>query len=178
MLKKSELLTNAVSIFIALLFISLFAQISFSLPGGIPFSGQSFAILSVAIFLGWKSSLIAVILYLTLGAFGVPILAGGSAGFSHFLNGSGGYFVGFLVATLVVGWLKNRGADRTFFKSMIAFLIGHVIILFSGAFGIYLLRDYEAAIEYGLKPFIVAAFLKSILGGLVMPIYYENQEKW
>lgn len=177
-MKKSELLTNALSIFIALLFISLCAQISFSLPGGIPFSGQSFAILSVAICLGWKRGLIAVFIYLLIGAAGAPVFAGGSAGFDYFLNGSGGYFLGFLVSTLVVGWLKNKGADRTFFKSMIAFLIGHILILFIGAFGIYLIRDFDTAFEYGLKPFILAAMLKSILGGLIMPIYYEIQEEW
>jgi biotin transport system substrate-specific component len=175
---RTKLLKEVGTVIGALLFISLCAQIAFDLPGGIPFSGQSFAILSVAISLGWKRGVVIISLYLLLGASGFPIFAGGASGTRHFVEGSGGYFLGFIAATLVVGWLKNKGCDRTFGKSVLAFLLGHLIILLCGTVGIYMIRDIETAITYGLNPFLFAALLKSILGGLVMPIYYELKESW
>ncbi len=177
-MKRINFLKEISTLVAAMAFISLCAQIAFNLPGGIPFSGQSFAILSVAISLGWKRGAIIVLLYLFLGAAGAPIFAGGASGMNHFIEGSGGYFLGFVIATLVVGWLKKEGADRTFVKSTLAFLLGHFIILVIGAFGIYLIRDLDTALIYGFYPFLLAALLKSILGGLVMPIYYELKESW
>lgn len=176
--QKTNILREALSIFIALFLLSLCSQISFSLPGGIPFTGQSFAVLSVAIYLGWLRGGIAVLLYLAIGAIGAPIFAGGASGISHFFDGSAGYLVGFLIATLFVGWLKTKGYDRTFARSTISFLIGHCIILTCGFIFIWYLRDFNTAYHYGLKPFIFAALLKSLLGGLVMPIYYEIKEEW
>lgn len=175
---ENNFLKEGISIFIALLFISLCAQIAFSLPGGIPFTGQSFAVLSVAICLGWLRGGIAVLLYLIIGALGAPIFAGGAGGYLHFLDGSSGYLIGFLVSAIVVGLLKTKGFDRTFKKSTISFLVGHIVILVFGAIGIFIIYDIDTAINYGIKPFILAAILKSLLGGLVMPIYYEIKEEW
>lgn len=165
-------------IVIAFLFISLCAQISFDLPGGIPFSGQSFAILSVGICCGWIIGGITVSIYLIAGLLGAPIFAGGASGFNHFLDGSGGYFVGFIIAIIVVGLLKKKGFDRTFGKNTLAFLVGHFIILLCGTIGIYLIHNLETAYQYGFKPFILAAVFKSLLGGVVMPIYYQIRKEW
>ena len=174
---KNQILTVA-KIIGAVVFICVCAQISFGLPGGVPFSGQSLAVLAVAIAMGFYQSIIVVAAYLLLGALGLPVFAGGSYGIEHFSNPFAGYLFGFLVAAAVVGWLKEKGFDTTYWKNFVAFLIGHTIILALGTIKIYFQRDWPTAWVYGLKPFLIAAVIKSLLGALIMPIYYQTKEDW
>jgi biotin transport system substrate-specific component len=177
-LKNRKSLVSLAKIITAVAFICLCAQISFGLPGGIPFSGQSLAVLAVAISMGFRSGTIAVAIYLILGALGLPVLAGGSYGYEHFYSPFAGYLFGFLISAAVVGKLKEKGFDQSYFKNFIAFIIGHAIILALGTFVVYLLRDWETAWIYGLKPFLIPAVIKSLLGGLIMPIYYQTKADW
>jgi len=175
---KNKSLISLAKIIGAVAFICVCAQISFGLPGGIPFSGQSLAVLAVAITMGFRKGTLAVAIYLILGALGLPVFAGGSYGYEHFFNPFAGYLIGFLIAAAVVGKLKEKGFDKTFSKSFIAFLIGHAIILTLGTFVVYLQRDWQTAWIYGLKPFLIAAVIKSLLGSLITPIYYQIKDDW
>lgn len=55
--------------------IAVMAQISIPMPLGVPMTMQTFAITLAAVVLGSKLSAIATLVYLMLGAVGVPVLA-------------------------------------------------------------------------------------------------------
>ena len=77
--------------------IAVMAQISIPMPLGVPMTMQTFAITLAAVVLGSKLSAIASLVYLALGAVGVPVLANFSGGFDKFVGPTGGFLISFTV---------------------------------------------------------------------------------
>ena len=75
--------------------IAVMAQISIPMPLGVPMTMQTFAITLAAVVLGSKLSAIATLVYLALGAVGVPVLANFSGGFDKFVGPTGGFLISF-----------------------------------------------------------------------------------
>ncbi len=169
---RNKYFISFTQILFALFILILGSQISFEIISLIPFTAQSLVVISLAIILGGKKSFIVVLIYLILGALNFPVFADGASGFKHFLEPSGGYLIGFLIAVMIVGILKQKEWDKTYPFSFLAFIIGHFIILLFGFLGLIILKDAHIAWQYGVKPFILAAILKSLIGGLIMPTYY------
>ena len=71
--------------------------------GPVPFTLQTMAIFAVLMTIGGARGSVAVIIYLLLGLVGVPVFAGFKGGPASFLGPTGGFLVGFAVASLV--WL-------------------------------------------------------------------------
>ncbi len=71
--------------------IAVMAQISIPMPLGVPMTMQTFAITLAAVVLGSKLSAIATLVYLLLGAVGVPVLANFSGGIDKFVGPTGGF---------------------------------------------------------------------------------------
>ena len=88
-------------VFAALL--AVFSQISIPTPTGVPITLQTFAVALCAYVLGWKLGVLAVGVYLALGAVGLPVFSGFGAGFGTFLNVTGGFLWGFLFMALLCG---------------------------------------------------------------------------
>ena len=75
--------------------IAIMAQISIPMPGGVPMTMQTFAITLAAVVLGAKLSTVSCVIYLLLGAVGVPVLANFSGGFDKFIGPTGGFLISF-----------------------------------------------------------------------------------
>ena len=165
-----------VQVLITLLFVGLFAQLSIDVPVGessIPITGQTFAVLLSAYWLGRKMGTIAILAYVLLGVLGLPIFADGKSGWSVLMGGSGGFLVGFIVAACVIGYLGEKGWPFSFIKSLIAMTLGTVIILFFGIGRLASLYGLEKGLAYGFYPFWKGAILKIILGAIILPLYYR-----
>ncbi len=88
--------------------IAIMAQISIPMPGGVPMAMQTFAITLAAVVLGAKLSTVSSVIYLLLGAVGVPVLANFSGGFDKFIGPTGGFLISFPLMAFIIGW----GADH------------------------------------------------------------------
>lgn len=166
-------------ILLGVIFLALFAQIEIVLPlneEGIPITGQSFAVLLMAILFGrWRGTLV-VLIYLLLGALGLPVFAGGTSnGFEKLLGGSGGYLWGFLPAAFCVGILGEKGWRKSVPNAITAMLIGTLIILFFGVLRLSFKYGVGEAIKIGLTPFVSGAAIKIALGGLCAHLI---QQQW
>ena len=75
-----------------------------SIPFTIPFTLQTFAIFMALTTLGGRRGTFAVVVYLLLGAVGLPVFAGFKGGLGVLLGTTGGYIIGFLASALVY-WL-------------------------------------------------------------------------
>ena len=73
-------------------------------PAPVPFTLQTFAIFLCSAVLGARRGLIAVLLYVLLGALGLPVFAGMQGGFGVLVGATGGYITGFLPAAVIAGW--------------------------------------------------------------------------
>jgi len=133
----------------------------------VPLSMQTFAVLVIGAAYGWRLGAATVLLYLAQGAMGLPVFAGTpekGIGLAYMLGPTGGYLVGFVVAAALIGWLTERGWDRSFLWLTAAMAIGHVIILAYGMAWLASLIGFDKAWAFGVAPFYLATVLKTLLG--------------
>ena len=89
-----------------LVLIAMFASLMaicawLTIPAPIPFTMQVFAVFAALCILGGRRGLMAVLLYLLLGAVGLPVFSGFNAGLGVLVGTTGGYLVGFIFSSLV-----------------------------------------------------------------------------
>ena len=68
-----------------------------SVPTGIPFTLQTFAVFASLLILGGQRGTMSVLVYILLAAAGVPVLSGFTGGIGVILGSTGGYIMGFLI---------------------------------------------------------------------------------
>lgn len=85
-----------------------------SIPAPIPFTMQTFAICLVVGTLGGKRGTIAVLIYLLLGALGVPVFAGFTGGLGVLGGVTGGYLVGFILSALLMWGMEKWLGKKTY----------------------------------------------------------------
>ena len=114
-------------------FMSLVAQVSFKLPNNpVPVTGQTFGVLLSAAAVGPLRGFAGQLLYIAIGWAGLPVFASGTHGWAQLHGGSGGYFIGFLLATLLVGWQARHGVDRRIDTLAGSFLLATALIYVPG----------------------------------------------
>lgn len=79
-----------------------------SVGGLVPITLQTFAVLLAGAVLGAKRGFLAVLLYLALGAIGLPVFAGGASGIAPFMGPSAGYLIAFPLAAALCGFIVER----------------------------------------------------------------------
>jgi len=156
------------------------AYISIPIPvSPVPIVLQNFFILLAGLLLGSRMGVMSVLLYLIIGALGVPVFAGGTGGFAHFLAPSGGYLIGYVPAVFVVGLIAERGTS-SFLKDIIAAAVGALIVYAAGVPFLKVVASFtwQKAIISGVVPFLIGDALK-IVGAaaavkIVRPIIKEQ----
>ena len=149
------------------------ARISFYVPGNpVPFSGQTFGVLLSAGALGFRRGLAATLLYVALGLV-LPVYAAGRQGLDVLIGASGGYLVGFVLASAIVGRLAELGWDRSIFGAVGAMLFGSLAIYAVGvpwlayvAYG----GDLSTAYQKGMETFLLWDALKLALAAAAFPL--------
>ena len=96
-----------------MVYIALFAALIsicawISIPTTVPFTLQTFAVCLTAGLLGMKRGTLTIVVYLLLGAIGLPVFAGFQGGLGSLLGTTGGYLIGFLFTALIVGFISDR----------------------------------------------------------------------
>ena len=99
-----------------IVFIALFAGLiaalgllpKLTLVSGIPITAQSLGIMLCGTILGAKRGALAVILFLSLTALGLPLLAGGRGGLGVFTTPWAGFLFGFPVAAFFAGYVMEH----------------------------------------------------------------------
>lgn len=83
--------------------ISVLSILTIPMPSGVPVTLQTFAIALGGYVLGAKRGVAATMVYLLLGAVGVPVYAGMTGGPSHLFSYTGGFLWGFILLSLFCG---------------------------------------------------------------------------
>lgn len=83
-----------------------------TVPSPIPFTLQTFAVLLSCGLIGGKRATVSVLIYIALGAVGLPVFSGFTAGAQVLFGATGGYVIGFLAMTLFM-WSVGRLASRS-----------------------------------------------------------------
>ncbi len=119
-----------------MVYISLFAALIticswISIPATVPFTLQTMAVFTAVGLLGGRRGTISVLLYILLGAFGLPVFSGFRGGAGVLLGTTGGYIIGFLFTALCM-W----AIEKLFGQSRVVLAISMVVgLLVCYAFG-------------------------------------------
>jgi biotin transporter BioY len=92
---------------------------------------------------------------------------------------TGGYLFGFVLAAAAVGWLSERGWDRTLRGSIAAMFLGEVVLCSVGIPWLMQALDVSLAraLELGLAPFVIGDTLKLLLAAGLLPAGWRLTEK-
>ena len=164
------------------LLIALTALITFKIGNNpVPFTGQTFGVLVVGGALGFRRGVLASLLYVAIGVIGFPAFAehkGGVAVIASVQEGrlvlgaTGGYLLGFLLASGIVGRLAELGWDRRLGGSVAAMLIGNAAIYVAGLPWLMAATGMSPAdtVANGLTPFVLWDLVKLALAAGVFPV--------
>jgi biotin transport system substrate-specific component len=178
---RSTALTEALFVVGGIGFISLLAQISIPVPGSpVPVTGQTLAVLLIGTTYGARLGFITFATYLLAGIAGAPIFAPSATAANHGLDrlvgATGGYLVGMLIASLLLGYLADRKADQKFRTSFPALLLGDLVIFTFGLTWLHASLDmtWAATFKAGLTPFILGEALKIAITATSLPLVWRK----
>ncbi len=143
----------------------------------VPMTMQTFVVLMIGMAYGWPLAGATLLLYLVEGAVGLPVFAGTperGIGLAYMIGPTGGYLVGFLAAATAVGWLAERGWDRSPVRMLAAMLAGMAIIYLCGLAWLGSVIGWDKPVlSFGLAPFLPAEAFKIILAVVILPVAWR-----
>ncbi len=146
-------------------------------PSPVPVTMGTFAVLTIGAAYGPRLGLVTIIGYMLIGALGFDIFANSSAeanGLTYMMGGTGGYLVGYVLATLAMGYLARIGWDRNVFKMGASMLIGNAMIYIPGILWLGFLYTWDKPIlAWGLTPFLIGDAMKLALAALIVPALWK-----
>jgi biotin transport system substrate-specific component len=151
----------------------------------VPITGQTFAVLLVGTTLGMWRGALSMVLYIALGAMGLPVFTGAQGGLDSLIGGpTVGYILGFVLAGALTGWLAERGLDRSVWGAVAIFAVGEAVIyavglpvLSSFLSSIGAPHDVAATLAAGFVPFVIGDVLKAVLAGALLPLTWKLVNK-
>jgi biotin transport system substrate-specific component len=169
LIKSKSLTANVVIALSGSILLALLARLSIPVPfSPVPITGQTFGILFLGAMLGSRLGMLSVIAYISEGIIGLPVFAGGSAGFLSLLGPTGGYLIGFIPAVYLVGFLSEKGWTNKFTTTFITMIIGTLVIFIFGISWLSVTAGFGTALKIGLYPYLPGAAVKIILATIVV----------
>ena len=152
------------------------APISIPLPGGVPITLQQVSVMLAGLLLGAKLGAMSEVIYLLLGAFGLPVFAGFSGGLAKIVGPSGGFLVGYPFLAAICGyiywkWGRQKSGAAKCAAMAAGMLLGNVVlyILGLGWFMHVTGNNLQQAMVLCMLPFIPGDILKMVVVGVLVP---------
>ena len=163
--QESSTLTKIVFSFLMACITGLMAQII--IP--VPITGQTFAVLCAGLFLGKRYGCLSQIFYIVLGIAFIPWFGGMTGGLEVALGSTGGYFVGFILASYFVGYITEKYANARNFTRMFAVIgiANFAFIYIPGLLGLALWFYLTQGTVLGVVDLLLMGLVPFIFGDLV-----------
>jgi len=143
----------------------------------VPITGQTFAVLLSAVILGKRWGGISQIMYVSLGVLGLPWFANLAGGLAILMGPTGGYLMGFVLASFFIGHIVDTMPSTRRFIPMFGLMLfsTFALIFIPGLFHLSLWMHFVqgetpetmAILSMGFFPFIVGAIIKSFFAASV-----------
>src|SRR3989344_136835 len=129
--------SNLKPLVFAALFAALTAAVApFKIPLGftpVPITLQTLVVLMSGAMLGPYYGALSMLLYITVGALGLPVFAGGGSGIGAILGPTGGYLISYFIAAFAIGKTLQLRKQPRYLDYAVAMIIGTIIIYVLGA---------------------------------------------
>ena len=164
---------QAAMVVLGIAFLAIMAKIKVPM-WPVPITMGTFAVLTIGATYGPRFGLATIMGYMIIGALGFDVFAGSTAetaGLTYMMGGTGGYLVGYVLATLALGFAARAGWDRSVLMMGVALLIANALIYLPGVAWLSVLygNSLTWAVEVGLVPFLIGDALKLGLAALLVP---------
>ena len=170
--KEKETFKNILLVLGGVAFLSIMSQILIPLPyTPVPISLGTFGVTLMALLYGRKLGTATILSYVAAGSLGAPIFAGGKAG--SLFSPTGGYILGYIVATIILGYLADRGVTKSYVKTILSLMLSSAIILTLGSLVLSLFVPGKNAFMIGVLPFLPGDALKSTTVTLLLPTLWK-----
>lgn len=175
---SARLVKQLVLVALGITLLAVAAKIQIAVwPSPVPVTMGTFAVLTIGAAYGARLGMATILGYMIIGALGFDIFAGSTAekaGLTYMMGGTGGYLLGYVLATLTLGVLAQRGWDRSFVLMAVAMLIGNAMIYVPGLLWLGQLYGWDKPIlAWGLTPFLVGDALKLVLAAVILPVVWK-----
>ena len=169
---------QAVLVVLGVLALTIAANIKVPVPGSpVLMNMGTFAVLTIGAAYGARLGLTTILAYMIIGALGFDVFQSSTAdlnGIEYMMGGTGGYLLGYVLATLVLGALAARAWDRSVLWMALAMLIGNALIYVPGLLWLGTLYGWDKPIlEWGLTPFLLGDGLKLLLAAVLLPLVWK-----
>lgn len=141
----------------------------------VPFTLQTFFVLLAGAMLGARNGALSQMLYLAVGAFGLPVFSAGGFGIAKLLGPTGGYLLAFPAVAALVGLLTAR--FRSFSGILVSMFAGLLLLFTAGTLHLYAfyVRDVGQAFVAGFLIFSGWDLVKLLAASA---IYFEIAKRW
>jgi len=158
--------------------VALAARVDVPVPGTpVPQSLQTLAVVLVGGILGPRRGMGVLLLYVGVGAAGLPVFAGGASGVHHLTGPTGGYLLGFVAGAEMTKLVRNRGWCHRLLPCLGGMLLAHAVILAAGWGGLSLLLGPATAWSAGVAPFLWGGVVKSGVAVLVLSLVLPRRRQ-
>lgn len=134
----------------------------------VPMTLQVAAVMAIAAAYGMRLGSATVIGYMVVGAAGLPVFAGTpekGIGIAYMIGGTGGYLMGFVIATILVGWVADHLRKLFLVPAM---LMGLAAIYVFGLGWLMQFVPADKVLAYGFTPFIAGDLVKIALAAVLV----------
>ena len=146
---------------------AVMAQISIPMPLGVPMTMQTFAVTLAAVLLGSKRGGMAMLVYVLLGAIGVPVFAGFSGGIQNLVGPTGGFIISFPIMAYIIGLGVEMHKKKGMFTLML--ILGTIANYVIGVIMFVVVMDSSVmtALSACVIPFIPTAIIKAVVASVL-----------
>jgi biotin transport system substrate-specific component len=112
--------------------------------------------------LGGRLGALSQVIYVLLGIIGLPVFAGGKAGLGVLFGPTGGYLIGFIVGSYLIGKIIEIKKDAGIFLIAMAMIIGFLVLYAIGILQLSVVAklSFVKALSVGMIPFLIGDALK------------------
>lgn len=140
-----------------------------SIPATVPFTLQTFGVFLAVGVLGGKRGSLSVLIYILLGAIGIPVFAGFQGGIGIILGNTGGYIIGFLFSALFM-WGMEKVLGKKTWALALSMILGLLVCYAFGTvwFMIFYAKNVGeialwTVLGWCVFPFIIPDVIKIVL---------------
>lgn len=157
-----------------IVYIAVFAVIMaicswISIPAAVPFTLQTFGVFIAVGVLGGKRGSLSVLVFILLGAIGIPVFANFSGGIGVLAGPTGGYIIGFLFSALLM-WAMEKLPGKKSVMQIVSMIAGLIVCYAFGTVWFVIVYGrmngpigFTAALASCVVPFIIPDIIKIAL---------------
>ena len=163
--EKNKKISTSTMAVVALMTAVLCVLSPFSIPiGPIPISLATFGLYLTIIILGRKRAVMVCLMYLLMGAIGLPVYSGFSGGFARLFGPTGGYLFGYLLLTVVAGQIVDNFPKNQYLCGLglaigtaACYIVGTMWLAYQMEIG------FREAFMIGVVPFLIGDMVKILI---------------